>query len=99
MTDETEPAILEPTRKDLEGEAEHVSLVRGLEVRLSKNRRSILLELTPHALARFGAEAIDAEGTYALSPPAAKRLSRLLKRAVRDYLKSPDHKSGKDSEG
>ena len=95
MTRDAIAELLPPTTADTEGDGSDLARVTKLEVGLTKTRRAILVRLTPHASADVSGQSASA-ATYALSPPAAKRLSRLLNRAVKDYLKPPRRKQDND---
>lgn len=98
MNEDETAKLLQPTTSDIEGEDGPVSRPIALRVDLTKNRRAIRLRLTHLVSARDGPHEVEETEIYALSPPAARRLSRLLRQAVRDYLEPPDHKQDNDQE-
>ena len=94
MHDDITPETLAPTSADTEGDGTDLSRVTNLDAHLSKSRRSILVRLAPPAPAPEGSG--QTSSLYALSPPQARHLSRLLRRAVKEYLKAPRRKKDSD---
>ena len=82
------PVVDERLVREISGEARQVS---GLEVDRTKNQPALVLSVAYRGWKRSG-DGHDGEIRLALSPPAAARLSRLLKKAVKEYLRAEDEK-------
>lgn len=74
---------LPPIAGELVDVPESFRPVTSMEAKLSENRRIVILSLNDPGRA-------DYPLVYALSPPAAAQLSRLLEEAVQEYL-DPDN--------
>ena len=78
------PVVDERLVREISGEARQVS---GLEVDRAKNQPALILSVAFRGW-RSSGDGHDEEIRLALSPPAAAQLSRLLKKAVKQYLRA-----------
>ncbi len=94
--------VTKPFRRDVarDDRAQQYLLVQGLEAKLSEEGRAVLLEVAAGSLPEGGQIDFEVqegqlrEFVFALSPPAAKQLSRRLDEAVEAYLGSVPEDQG-----